>query len=64
MLWLYSRLTASKDAGATMEIEGKKIALGIPGAKGLSEPMTPDDYPFIPLRRGGTPEDAAGSVLL
>jgi 3-oxoacyl-[acyl-carrier protein] reductase len=58
------RLTAAKEAGATMEIGGKRIALGVPGAKGPSEQTTPDDYPLIPLRRGGTPEDAAGSILL
>jgi len=50
----------------TIEIDGKKVALGVPGAK----PPAPegaaaaDQYPFIPLKRGGTPEDAAGSMLL
>lgn len=47
-----------------MEIGGKKIALGVPGAKAPDSETKPDNYPLIPLRRGGTPEDAAGAVLL
>jgi 3-oxoacyl-[acyl-carrier protein] reductase len=60
---IHTRLTASKDAGATIEIDGKKVALGIPGAQRPITAPAPEDYPFIPLKRGGTPEDAAGSVL-
>jgi len=63
-IYLFSSLTASKDAGATIEIDGKKVALGIPGAQRQITSPAPEDYPFIPLRRGGTPEDAAGGVLL
>ena len=56
-------LTASKEAGATIEVNGKKVALGVPGAP---RPETADEkaYAGIPLRRGGTVEDAAGAVLL
>jgi 3-oxoacyl-[acyl-carrier protein] reductase len=58
-------LTASKEAGVTIEIDGKKVALGVPGAqRPVAGAQASEDYPFIPLRRGGTPEDAAGSVLL
>ncbi|KAJ3513467.1 hypothetical protein NLJ89_g2937 [Agrocybe chaxingu] len=60
---IHTRLTAAKEAGVTIEIDGKKVALGVPGAKGPTETPSPDAYSFIPLRRGGTPEDAAGSVL-
>ncbi|KAF8798298.1 NAD(P)-binding protein [Phlegmacium glaucopus] len=60
---IHTRLTASKDAGATIEIDGKKVALGIPGAQRVVTAPAPEDYPLIPLRRGGSPEDAAGSVL-
>jgi len=61
---IHTRLTASKDSGATIEIEGKKVTLGIPGAQRPTTPtQSPEDYPFIPLRRGGTPEDAAASIL-
>lgn len=49
----------------TIEIDGKKVALGVPGAARPQDPKPDADaYPFIPLRRGGTPDDAAGSVLL
>ena len=58
---IHTRLTAAKEAGATIEIDGKKVALGVPGAKGPA--ASPEAYPFIPLRRGGTPEEAAASVL-
>ncbi|KAJ3524834.1 hypothetical protein NMY22_g10834 [Coprinellus aureogranulatus] len=59
---IHTRLTASKEAGATIEVNGKKVALGVPGAQ---RPEGADEkvYAGIPLRRGGTVEDAAGSVL-
>jgi 3-oxoacyl-[acyl-carrier protein] reductase len=61
---IHTRLTASKEAGVTIEIDGKKVALGVPGAqRPLNSAEEPDAYPNIPLRRGGTPEDAAGSML-
>ncbi|KAJ7049581.1 hypothetical protein C8F01DRAFT_1352206 [Mycena amicta] len=56
---IHTRLTAAKEAGATLNIDGKEIALGVPGA-------TPDSVSrtqFIPLRRDGTPDEAAGGVL-
>jgi 3-oxoacyl-[acyl-carrier protein] reductase len=61
----FSSLTAAKEAGASIEIDGKKVALGVPGAQGPgTAAQTAEQYSFIPLRRGGTPEDAAASVLL
>ncbi|KAF9042234.1 NAD(P)-binding protein [Panaeolus papilionaceus] len=60
---IHTRLTASKEAGVTIEIDGKKVALGVPGAPRPTETPKPEAYPFIPLRRGGTPEEAASSVL-
>ena len=54
-------LTAAKEAGVAIEIDGKKVALGVPGAKG---PSPDEDFPFIPLRRGASPDEVAGSVLL
>lgn len=55
-----TRLTRAKEAGETMTVGGKKVALGIPAA---------DDYwknikSQIPLRRTGTAEEAAGAVLM
>ena len=55
------RLTAAKEKGAAIEIDGKKVALGVPGAKG---PSDDEDFPSIPLRRGASPDEAAGAVLL
>lgn len=55
------RLTAAKEAGASIEIDGKKVALGIPqGAGGKG----PSPFTGIPLGRAATPEEAAGGVLL
>lgn len=59
---IHTRLTAAKEAGATIEVNGKQVALGVPGGP---KPQGVDEqaYAAIPLRRGGTIEDAAGSVL-
>lgn len=51
------RLTAAKEAGSTIEINGKKVALGVPGAGEVN------DFPLIPLRRGGTADEAAAAML-
>ncbi len=62
---VFYSLTASKEAGVTIEIDGKKVALGVPGVqRPITAGQDAEAYPLIPLRRGGTPEDAAGSVLL
>jgi 3-oxoacyl-[acyl-carrier protein] reductase len=58
------RLTAAKESGATMEIDGKKIALGVPGAGNRSATTGPTAYPLIPLGRGATPDEAASAMLL
>lgn len=60
------RLTAAKEDGATIEIGGKKVALGIPGAKVATTPGVPDRKAFstIPLARPGTADEAAASMLL
>jgi len=57
-------LTAAKEDGAAIEIGGKKVALGIPGAKSPAEGSTdPKSYPLIPLARPGTAEEAAAAML-
>jgi 3-oxoacyl-[acyl-carrier protein] reductase len=55
--WIETRLTASKDASNTMEIDGETVQLGIPDQMRSVAPMV------IPLGRPGTPEEAAGGVF-
>jgi len=62
--YILTRLTAAKEDGAAIEIGGKKVALGIPGAKSPAEGSTdPKSYPLIPLARPGTAEEAAAAML-
>ena len=44
-----------------IEYNGKKVALGIPGAQRHSGAEV---YLNVPLRKVGTPDDAAGAILL
>jgi len=53
-----TRLTAAKEAGATIVIDGKQVALGIPGG-GNQTNRTAN----IPLQRAGSPDEAAAAVL-
>ena len=55
--FIETRLTANKAAGGSIEIEGKKIALGVP--KSATLPAG-----FIPLQRPGTSDEAGAAVLL
>lgn len=55
------RLTAAKEDGASIEIDGKRVALGIPGAKA---PTGTGVYSSIPLARPGTADEAASAMLL
>ncbi|KAF8722444.1 hypothetical protein AX14_009823 [Amanita brunnescens Koide BX004] len=57
---IQTRLTAPKEDGAVIEYDGKKVALGIPGAR--FQPGA-EAYSYVPLRRAGTPDDAAGAIL-
>ena len=52
-----TRLTAAKEEGGKIEIEGKEIDLGIP------EQMRQLAAAIIPLGRAATPEEAAGPVF-
>ncbi|THG97382.1 hypothetical protein EW026_g4599 [Hermanssonia centrifuga] len=65
--YIQTRLTAAKEEGAVIEIDGKKVALGIPGGKsaatGGDKSGSTSAYPGIPLARGGTPDEAAASIL-
>ncbi|KAF7340414.1 3-oxoacyl-[acyl-carrier-protein] reductase FabG [Mycena venus] len=51
----------AKEAGVTIDIDGKKVALGVPGA--TPESRKDGSLPHIPLNRGGTPDEAAGAML-
>jgi hypothetical protein len=55
-------LTAAKEDGVAIEIDGKTVALGIPG----KAPTTtgPKAYSLIPLARPGTADEAAAAMLL
>jgi 3-oxoacyl-[acyl-carrier protein] reductase len=55
--FIETRLTASKEEGGKIEIEGKEIDLGIP------EQMRQLASAIIPLGRPATPEEAAGPVF-
>jgi 3-oxoacyl-[acyl-carrier protein] reductase len=64
------RLTAAKEDGASIEIDGKRVALGIPGGTpGAKVPTaTGGDqhkaFSSIPLARPGTADEAASAMLL
>jgi 3-oxoacyl-[acyl-carrier protein] reductase len=55
--FIETRLTASKEEGGKIEIEGKEIDLGIP------EQMRQLASAIIPLGRPASPEEAAGPVF-
>jgi len=55
--FIETRLTASKEEGGKIEIEGREIDLGIP------EQMRQMAGMLIPLGRPATPEEAAGPVF-
>ncbi|KAK4176634.1 hypothetical protein QBC36DRAFT_290315 [Triangularia setosa] len=57
-----TRLTANKEAGAFVEVDGQKVALGIP-EKQKAAPPGVIPYQDIPLRRPGTATEAASAVL-
>ncbi|VDB86933.1 unnamed protein product [Peniophora sp. CBMAI 1063] len=64
--YILTRLTAAKEEGAFIEIDGKKVALGIPGRKPPSAAdasASAKAYPDIPLARPGTADEAAAGVL-
>ncbi|KAI8967640.1 hypothetical protein BDF20DRAFT_900410 [Mycotypha africana] len=59
--WVDTRLTRAKEAGATIEVDGQKVALGIP--TGNKSGARPNPFADIPLGRAGTADEVAGSVL-
>jgi 3-oxoacyl-[acyl-carrier protein] reductase len=55
--WIDTRLTKEKEAGQTLDRDGKPVAIGIPAAMRNVMAM------IIPMGRAGTPEEAAGPIL-
>jgi len=56
--FIETRLTQDKEAGQSIEVDGEEVPLGIPShLKGMATMV-------IPLARTGTPEEAAGGLLL
>ncbi|GAA6051420.1 hypothetical protein JCM3770_000510 [Rhodotorula araucariae] len=60
--YITTRLTQAKELGETIEVNGKKIALGIPG-RGSHAQTDAERVPDIPLGRPGTPEEGAKACL-
>lgn len=58
--YINTRLVASKDRGATIEVDGETVVLGIPEANAAAAAMKQ----LIALGRVGAPEEAAGAMLL
>ena len=56
---LLMRLVAAKEDGVFAEVDGEKIALGIP----KTQKRSAEGYLRVPLRRGGTPTEATMSIL-
>jgi hypothetical protein len=54
-----TRLTQEKGLGAAIEVDGKKIALGIPGRGGADKASAVNAAADIPLGRPGSPEEGA-----
>lgn len=55
-----TRLTRAKEEGAFMEVNGKKVPLGIPGASKSQVAANQG----VPLKRVGMVEEAAGAMLM
>jgi 3-oxoacyl-[acyl-carrier protein] reductase len=64
--YITTRLTAAKEDGAFITApDGTKVALGIPGRQNVAEAAKNPDQAFadIPLRRPGSPEEAARAIV-
>jgi len=58
--YIDTRLTRSKESGDFIEVDGKKIQLGIP----QSNASGANKHENIPLRRPGRVDEAAGGILM
>ncbi|KAJ9507710.1 hypothetical protein QJQ45_019111, partial [Haematococcus lacustris] len=55
-----TRLTRPKEGGEAIEVDGQKVALGIPGADSYWKSVKSQ----VPLRRAGSAEEAAGAIMM
>ncbi|KAJ9508228.1 hypothetical protein QJQ45_021596 [Haematococcus lacustris] len=55
-----TRLTRPKEGGEAIEVDGQKVALGIPGADSYWKSVMSQ----VPLRRAGSAEEAAGAIMM
>eukprot|EP00667_Euglena_gracilis_P014948 EG_transcript_15524 len=63
--YIDTRLIRSKGDGQFVVVAGKKVPLGIPGSPSASESIhNSAALPAVPLGYVGSPEDAAGALLL
>jgi len=58
--YIRTRLTAGKELGETILVDGKAVAIGIPGKMSKEDPKALAD---IPLQRAGDPDEAASAIL-
>jgi 3-oxoacyl-[acyl-carrier protein] reductase len=58
---IQTRLTANKEEGGFVEVDGQKVALGIPAAQ--KKAAGSQAFIDIPLRRPGTATEAASAIL-
>ncbi|KAK0547573.1 hypothetical protein OC845_004021 [Tilletia horrida] len=62
--YILTRLTFAKENGDAIEIDGKKIALGIPGRPASADAkQAVTAVSDIPLQRAGYPDEAAAAML-
>ncbi|KAK9838142.1 hypothetical protein WJX81_003650 [Elliptochloris bilobata] len=59
--YIATRLTSDKDSGASISVGGQQVKLGIPGGEAMAAAAA---EMMIPLKRIGTPDEAAGAMLM
>ncbi|KAL8291385.1 hypothetical protein RQP46_002363 [Phenoliferia psychrophenolica] len=60
--YILTRLTQAKELGETIMVDGKAVALGIPG-RGAGTAASPTNLPDTPLNRPGSAEEGAKAIL-
>lgn len=58
--FIQTRLIADRTGGSTVKVGGESVKVGMPNASQITDVAKQ----FIPLRRLGSPEEAAGSMLM